>query len=87
MTLHQQQAAQAVQQAADYNATQARYSAIEHLCNDTGAAHIYKAKGGGWTLLASAGACIVGALTVGTYPTKQHAKTAANVLGLKAHNY
>jgi hypothetical protein len=77
MTLRQQQADQTV----------ARYRAIEHFCDNAGAAHIYKAKGGGWTLLASAGACIVGALTVGTYPTKQHAKTAANVLGLKAHNY
>lgn len=83
----QQQAEQAVQQAAEWNATQARYSAIHHLCDNDGTAHIYKAKGGGFELLASEGADIYGAILVGTYPTKQHAKTAASMLGLKAHNY
>jgi hypothetical protein len=82
----QQQAEQAVQQAADYNATQARYSAIEHLCNNEGTAHIYRTSDG-FELLATDGPDIYGAITVGTYPTKQHAKTAASVLGLKAHNY
>ena len=77
---------QAVQQAADYNATQARYSAIQHLCDNEGTAHIYRTNGV-FELLASEGADIYGAILVGTYPTKQHAKTAASMLGLKAHNY
>ena len=80
------QAEQAVQQAADHNATQARYSAIQHLCDNDGTAHIYRTSKG-FELLASEGADIYGAILVGTYPTKQHAKTAASMLGLKAHNY
>lgn len=83
---HQQQADQAVQQAADQAVQQARYSAIQHLCDNEGTAHIYRTSDG-FELLASEGADIYGAIVVGTYPTKQHAKTAASMLGLKAHNY
>ena len=50
-------------------------------------AHIFKAKGGGWTLLKSKGAGIVGAITIGTYLSKAQAKRIAAQLGLKAHNY
>ena len=50
-------------------------------------ANIFKAKGGGWTLLASKGACIVDAITIGTYMSKAQAKRVAAQLGLKAHNY
>ena len=50
-------------------------------------AHIYKARGGGWTLLASAGATITDAVTIGVYVSKAQAKRVATQLGLKAHNY
>ena len=50
-------------------------------------AHIFKAKGGGWTLLASKGACIVDAVVIGTYVSKTQAKRVAAQLGLRAHNY
>ena len=50
-------------------------------------AHIYKAKGGGWTLLASADATIVDAVTIGVYVSKAQAKRIAAQLGLRAHNY
>lgn len=50
-------------------------------------ANIFKAKGGGWTLLASKGASIVDAITIGTYVSKAQAKRVAAQLGLKAHNY
>jgi len=49
-------------------------------------AHIYKTKTG-WQLLASAGPCIVDAVTVGVYVSKAQAKRVAAQLGLKAHNY
>ena len=50
-------------------------------------AHIYKTRGGGWTLLASKGAAIVDAVTVGVYESKAQAKRVAAQMGLKAHNY
>ena len=49
-------------------------------------AHIYKTKSG-WQLLASSGADIVNAVTVGVYESKAQAKRVAAQLGLKAHNY
>ena len=77
---------QAVQQAAEWNAKQLQESALQHLCDGEGAAHIYRTSDG-FELLASEGADIYGAMVVGTYASKAQAKRVAAQLGLKAHNY
>lgn len=82
----QQQAEQAVQQSQDWSATQARESALQHLCDNQGTAHIYRTSNG-FELLATDGPDIYGAITVGTYASKAQAKRVAAQLGLRAHNY
>jgi hypothetical protein len=82
----QQQAEQAVQQSQDWSAKQSQESALQHLCDNEGTAHIYRISDG-FELLATDGPDIYGAITVGTYSTKQHAKRVAAQLGLRAHNY
>ena len=80
------QADQVVQQAADHNAKQLQESALQHLRDGEGTAHIYRTRDG-FELLASEGADIYGAMVVGTYASKAQAKRVAAQFGLRAHNY
>jgi len=86
MTLRQQQADQAVQQAVDRSAAHARESALQHLIDGEGTAHIYRTSTG-YELLATDGPDIYGAVIVGVYVSKAQAKRVATLLGLQAHNY